>query len=184
MHARHGGMESRAVGIMNDDGPITSGAASMPKHKAAQDHERHRQNRQIGCFGRKPARYRDPATNRRRVGDAGPWGKSQNNDYQPMLPTIGRRLSFTWGLSPQTPGIYRFGATMARLGIGRPQQHPASRWSAPNRRPPYARRDGPIPAPPLPRLSRRSGRIPAEPYPPLSCDQYRRMNMSPSRKIQ
>ena len=50
----------------------------------------------------------------------------------------------SWGRYPQTPGIYRLGASMVAFGGGRSRPRPFRR------------------------LSRRSGCVPAWPYPPLS----------------
>jgi hypothetical protein len=66
---------------------------------------------------------RSPTTNRQPGGDIAAWGKPQNCGPQSLLQSVDGVFAFTWGRCPQTPGIYRLGATMARLHVGRSQHH-------------------------------------------------------------
>jgi len=97
--------------------------------ETAANHEQDRPNRRNRLLRAKNGLLPSPVTNRRRVGDASAWVKRRAPTGNQCGSYFGSSLCFIWGRCPQTSGIYRFGATMARLHIGR-YQHPASRWSA------------------------------------------------------
>jgi hypothetical protein len=146
------------------------------------NHEHHRPNGPNQLLGAKNSSLPSPATNRRRVGDTSASGKTDSCGWHSVLQIFGSSLCFIWGRRPHTPGIYRFGATMARLR-SRPSAASRLRRSAPNGNP--SCEEGRIlPVPPLPQLSRRSGRVPAEPCPPLSYQSVQPNDVRTSRNIQ
>jgi hypothetical protein len=146
------------------------------------NYEQHRPNGPNRLLRATNGSLRSPATNRRRVGDASASGKTESSGWQWVLQIFGSSLCFIWGRRPPTPGIYRFGATMARLR-SRPSAASSLRWSAPNGNP-SCEEGRMLPVPPLPQLSRRSGRVPAEPCPPLSCQSVSPNDVRTSRNIQ
>jgi hypothetical protein len=91
--------------------------------------------------------------------------------------------SLTWGLCPHTPEIYRFGATMARLDIGRFQCHRAFHWSVVNSSHEHARMDGQCP----PTIAAAESALRSHPCGALPSAQLRSVSpnvMNQSRDIQ